>query len=71
MCRVGKGAADAQLGMVISDGLDDIFCGYPICYWRADGRTGEVLFFNNPGDVLPGWPAYPSFPDRQVKSRPR
>ncbi len=40
------------------DGLDDIFCGYPICYWRADGTTGEVLFFNNPGDVLPGWPAY-------------
>ncbi len=55
MGYAGSGLAFADTD---GDGLDHLFCGYPICYWKADGKTGEVLLFKNPGDVLPGWPAY-------------
>ncbi|MFC1718100.1 hypothetical protein ACFL6S_30870 [Candidatus Poribacteria bacterium] len=49
----GMGFADTN-----GDGLDEIFCSYPDCYWTADGRTGEVALFTNPGKVFPNWAAY-------------
>jgi outer membrane protein assembly factor BamB len=55
---MGYGGSGLAFADTDGDGLDEVFCGYPICYWKADGRTGELRLFKNPGDVLPGWPAY-------------
>lgn len=56
--NMGYGGNNLTFVDTDGDSLDEVYCGYPICYWKADGRTGELEFFKNPGDVLPGWPAY-------------
>ena len=56
--NMGYGGNNMTFADTDGNGLDEIYCGYPICYWKADGRTGELEFFNDPGKVLPGWPAY-------------
>ncbi len=55
---MGCGGSGLAFADPDGDGLDTIFCGYPICYWRADGRTGELTSNISPGSVLPDWPAY-------------
>ncbi len=42
------------------DGLDEIISLYPVCFWIADGRTGDLLRGINLADRkrLPAWAAY-------------
>jgi len=42
------------------DGLDEIISLYPVCYWFADGRTGQLLHGNELASKkrLPAWAAY-------------
>jgi len=56
--NTGYGGSGLAFADSDGDGLDEIFCGYPDCYWRADGRTGKVIRFTNPGKVFPNWAAY-------------
>ncbi len=56
--NTGYGGSGLAFADTNGDGLDEIFCGYPDCYWTADGRTGKVTRFTNPGKVLPNWAAY-------------
>jgi len=70
--NMGYGGSGLAFADTDGDELDEIFCGYPICYWKADGQTGELAFFRNPGDVLPGWPAYavPIIADFNLDGKP-
>ena len=56
--NTGYGGSGMAFADANGDGLDEIFCGYPDCYWTADGRTGRVTLFTTPGKVFPNWAAY-------------
>jgi outer membrane protein assembly factor BamB len=56
--NTGYGGSGLAFADIDGNGLDEIFCSYPDCYWTADGRTGKVTRFTNPGKVMPNWAAY-------------
>ena len=56
--NTGYGGTGLAFADTDGDGLDEIFCSYPDCTWQADGRTGKVMRFTNPGKVMPNWAAY-------------
>jgi outer membrane protein assembly factor BamB len=43
-----------------ADGLDELVCLYPVCFWIADGRTGQLIRGVELASQkrLPAWAAY-------------
>ncbi len=56
----GYAGTPPAIADVTGDGLDELISLYPVCYWVADGRTGEIRTAMDLArkDKLPAWAAY-------------
>lgn len=56
----GYAGVPPGVGDMTGDGLDDLVSLYPVCFWVADGRTGDLLLGKDLSTrkELPAWAAY-------------
>jgi outer membrane protein assembly factor BamB len=58
--RWGYAGVPLAAADVNADGLDELVCLYPVCFWTAEGRTGRITAGKKLASrrSLPAWAAY-------------